>query len=101
MSQRCLGNNSAIILKNDYLQLTGRSRAELLAAAIQYTTTATTVRPPNALRTNTDYIAFKKAQILAASAPPVLLKRPQQSIIVKELQEFGFAQRAARGCSNV
>lgn len=101
MSQRCLGYNKATILKNDYLQLTGRSRAELLASAIQYTTTATIVRPPNAPRTNTEYIAFKKAQILSFSAPPVLLKRPQQSIIVKELQEFGAAQLAAQGCSNI
>lgn len=95
---RCIGYNSATIVKNELQQLTGRSRAELLASAIKYVNTTTAVRPPNALRTNTDYIAFKKAQILSISRPQKII--PQQSIIVTELQQFGAAQRAL-GCSNI
>jgi hypothetical protein len=92
MPERCYGYSKATILKNELQQLTGRSRTDILVAAIKYTTTATTIRPPNAPRNQADYIAFKKAQLLSISKPEKIV--PQQSIIITQLQEFGAAQLA-------
>lgn len=78
----------AYVLQNSCGQLTGTSRTSILAAAIAYANTNSNTNP-YALRrplSNTSYIAYKKACVLAASQPGV---RPQQTAIITELQALG------------
>jgi hypothetical protein len=76
------------------MQLTGASRVNILSSALIYTNAKTNVKPYALKRplSNTDYIAYKKAQILAASQNGV---RPVQTSIITDLQEFNAVQCSA------
>ena len=87
MQSNC-SNGNAMVIQSPTGQLTGSSRTNILSAAIIYTDKV--MNPLSTPKTKTtsssDYIAFKKAQILAASTPTVY---PQQSVIITDLQAFG------------
>ena len=87
------------VLATSNSQLTGESRTGILASAIIYVNRQNeAAKPQTASRpvvrkpmSNTDYIAYKKAQVLAFSKPePRIL--PQQTIIITELQTLGSAE---------
>jgi len=93
MGSNCL-NYKASVLQDSNGHLTGNLRTAILSSAIIYAN-ATTNAHPYALKrplSNTAYIAFKKAQILANSKPGV---RPQQTAIITDLQALGSAQANA------
>jgi len=73
----------AAVLQDSYGQLTGASRVNILAAAITY---VHTTQNPRKQMSCSNYLAFKKAQILANSTRnPVY---PQQTVIITELQNY-------------
>jgi hypothetical protein len=76
------------VLQDSYGQLTGASRVNILASALTYSNANANPNPYALKRplSNTAYIAYKKAQILAASKPGI---RPQQTVIITELQALG------------
>ena len=84
---RCNNQNAAVV-QNSYGQLTGTSRLDILTSAITYVDSQT--QPPKAVAvrgplSSGDYVAYKKAQILANSKPGVW---PTQTVIITDLRAF-------------
>jgi len=73
------------VLQDSYGQLTGSLRATLLSNALVYSTVQASGRR-HTFTSSSDYVAYKKAQLLAGSKPT---QRPQQSVIMTELQALG------------
>lgn len=74
------------VLQNQTEQLTETMRNNILTAALVYTTTNSNLGIPRKPMSNTNYIAYKKAQILSASKPS--LRIPTQTAIITELQNL-------------
>ena len=72
------------VLQDSYGQLTGSLRATLLSNALVYSTVQASGR--RTFASSSVYVAYKKAQLLAGSKPT---QRPQQSVIMTELQALG------------
>ena len=78
--------------QNDYGQLTGTSLAQLKSDGIlyvnqlnQYAYLAANNLPPKKFAKSSDYLAYKRAQLLSASRPN---QRPPASVIITELQSL-------------
>lgn len=76
--------------QNYYGQLSGTSRVQLLSQGIQYVNQKTQENflkknnlPIKRFSKSSDYLAYKRAQLLSASQPD---QRPQASSIITELQ---------------
>ena len=67
-------------------QLSPSQRSALLAAAIVYV--EKTNAAPRQFKSQMEYIAYKRAQMVANSNPDQDNKRPVQSVIVEQLREF-------------
>lgn len=77
------------VLQNPNAQLTGKLRSRLAKTALTYSDAIRKgqIRFPS----NTAYLQFKKGQLLAAGKDGI---RPQQSILMTALQQFGCCQKA-------
>lgn len=77
------------VLQNPNAQLTGKLRSRLLTTVVTYSDAILKgqIRFPS----NTAYLQFKKGQLLAAGTKSV---RPEQSILITSLQQFGCCQKA-------
>ena len=77
------------VLQNPNAQLTGRLRVALRSTVLTYSNaiTAGEIR----FASSTQYMKFKKGQLLAAGTKG---SRPQQSILMTALQQFGCCQKA-------
>ena len=77
------------VLQNPNAQLTGKLRSRLATTALTYSDAIRKgqIRFPS----NTAYLQFKKGQLLAAGKDGI---RPQQSILMTSLQQFGCCQKA-------
>ena len=81
-------NINALVYQSSYGQLTGSSRTNILSSAIVYVNTtrnAANCALPRKPLSGTNYIAYKKAQVLSCSKPNVY---PQQTVIITELQNY-------------
>ena len=77
------------VLQNPNAQLTGKLRSLLASTALTY---SDAIRKGQIrFSSNTAYLQFKKGQLLAAGADGI---RPQQSILITSLQQFGCCQKA-------
>jgi len=78
------------VLQNPNAALSGRLLVKLRKIALTYSDSIQSgqIRFPS----NDAYVQFKKGQLLAAGKKGI---RPQQSIIMTELQQFGCCQKAA------
>lgn len=77
------------VLQNPNAQLTGKLRSRLLTTVVTYSDAILKgqIRFPS----NTAYLQFKKGQLLAAGTKSV---RPEQSILITSLRQFGCCQKA-------
>ena len=77
------------VLRNPNSLLTGQALGNLRSTALVYSSAITNglIRFPS----STDYMHFKKGQLLAASTKGLT---PPQSIIITSLQQFGCCQKA-------
>ena len=76
----------ASVLQNSYGQLTGASRVNILASAIIYVNTTQQTAMIKKPVSSSNYLAFKKAQILANSSRNT--GYPPQTAIITELQDY-------------
>jgi len=84
------------VLQDPNEQLTGEMRNNILSAAVIYTTVKNAqptshqqlLLSPKRQLSGTDYILYKKGQLLAASKPN---QRPPQTVIITDLQAFNAA----------
>ncbi len=72
------------VLQDQNEQLTQTMRTNILSAALVYVTANSYIGPRKPL-SSSNYIAYKKAQIISASKPTV---RPPQTVIITELQNL-------------
>lgn len=77
------------VLQNPNAQLTGKLRSRLLTTALTYSDAI--LKGQIRFSSNTAYLQFKKGQLLAAGTDSI---RPQQSILMTALQQFGCCQKA-------
>jgi len=77
------------VLQNPNAQLTGKLLSRLRETALIYSSAISSGQVR--FSTNTEYMQFKKGQLLAAGTKGV---RPQQSILITSLEQFGCCQKA-------
>ena len=77
------------VLQNPNSQLSGQMLVTLRKVALTYSNSITSGQIR--FDSNNAYVQFKKGQLLAASKKGA---RPQQSILMTSLQEFGCCQKA-------
>ena len=77
------------VLQNPNAQLTGKLLSRLRDTALIYSNAIT--QGDIRFSSSTEYLQFKKGQLLAAGTKGT---RPQQSIIITALQQFGCCQKA-------
>jgi hypothetical protein len=78
------------VLQNPNAQLTGKLLSRLRETALIYSNAITSGQIR--FSSSTEYMQFKKGQLLAAGSKG---SRPQQSILITSLQQFGCCQKAA------
>jgi hypothetical protein len=78
------------VLQNPNAKLSGQLLVTLRKIALTYSDAITSGKIR--FESNNAYVQFKKGQLLAAGKKGI---RPQQSIIMTELQQFGCCQKAA------
>lgn len=77
------------VLQNPNAQLTGKLLVTLRDTVLIYSNAITSGQIR--FSSSTEYMKFKKGQLLAAGTKS---SRPQQSILITALQEFGCCQKA-------
>jgi len=78
------------VLQNPNAQLTGKLLSRLRRMALTYSDSIASGQIR--FSSNTEYMQFKKGQLIAAGKKD---SRPQQSILITSLQQFGCCQKAA------
>ena len=77
------------VYQNSYGQLTGSSRTDILSSALVYvnsTQNAAICAIPRKPLSGSDYVAYKKAQLLSCSTKKPVY--PKQTVIITELQNY-------------
>jgi len=77
------------VLQNPNAQLTGKLLSRLRGVTLTYSDAI--ISGQIRFSSSTEYMQFKKGQLLAAGTKGV---RPQQSILITSLQQFGCCQKS-------